>query len=97
MCKVGNFKNRRPPNDSGVPRKIYVCSGELRWVGIAVGCLDAVKKALEKYGSGKTLDGSYFFLSECGFRTDDAEYRVSINKGLRHAGYVFDNPSDAID
>lgn len=79
-----------------IPKKIYVTSGELRWLGIATGCLDAIKKALENC-SGRVLDSSYFFLSECGFRTDNAEYRVPVEKGLQYAGYVYDDPNAATD
>jgi hypothetical protein len=95
---VGFAKRPEQPLDSGIPRKVYVTSGELRWCGIATGCLDAIKRALEKYGSGKTLDSSYFFVDERGFRIDeDAAMKVTVEEGLRAAGYVFDNPHDAID
>ena len=86
------------PNDSALPRKVYVTSGELRWCGIATGCLDAIKKALEKYGSGKTLDSSYFYVDERGFRIgDDAAMQVTVEEGLKAAGYVYDDPKDAGD
>jgi hypothetical protein len=76
--------------------KVYVKSGQLEWVGVATGPLDAVKKALCK-GNGKTLDGYYFYIDERGFRTNDAEFKVPINKGLKAAGYVYDDPACADD
>ena len=80
-----------------VAKKVYVKSGQLEWVGLASGPLDAVKKALAACGT-KTLDSSYFFIDERGFRDfDDAEYRVPVGKGLRAAGYVFDEADDVDD
>jgi hypothetical protein len=95
---VGFAKKPGVPLDSGLPHKVYVTSGELLWCGIATGCLDAIKKALEKCGSGKTLDADYFYVDERGFRVgDDAAMQVTVEEGLRASGYVFDNPNDATD
>lgn len=86
----------KPKYDTGVPMKVYVTSGELTWCGIASGPLDAIKKALE-IASGKTLDTDYFFIDQRGFRTEDAEFKVPISRGLKHAGWVYDDPSSADD
>ena len=94
---AGLMKRPDLPTDSGIPRKVYVTSGELRWCGIATGCLDAIKRALEKYGSGKTLDADYFYVDERGFRTSDAAMQVTVEEGLKAAGYVYDDPKDAGD
>ena len=95
---VGLEKLPGVPLDSGIPHKVYVVSGELRWCGIATGCLDAIKRALEKYGSGKTLDADYFYVDERGFRVgDDAAMQVTVEEGLKAAGYVYDDPTDAGD
>ena len=95
---VGFEKKPKQPLDSGLPRKVYVTSGELLWCGIATGCLDAIKKALEKCGSGKTLDADYFYVDERGFRVgDDAAMQVTVEEGLKAAGYVYDDPTDAGD
>lgn len=94
---VGCEKKPGEPLDSGLPHKVYVTSGELQWCGIATGCLDAIKKALEKFGSGKTLDSDYFYVDERGFRTEDAAMKVTVEEGLKAAGYVYDDPTDAGD
>ena len=79
-------------NVLGSQNKIYVKSGQLQWVGCATGPFDAVKKALEVAGKDKTLDGYFFFLDECGFRTNNAEFRVPLEEGLAYSGYIFDTP-----
>ena len=77
-------------------KKVYVKSGELEWVGTAADALNAVIKALVK-GNDKVLDSDYFYIDERGFRTEDAKWKVPINKGLKAAGYVFDDPASAED
>ena len=76
-----------------MPRKIYVVSGQLRVCVIADKPKDAIAKALQ-HSDGKTLDGYFFYLDERGFRTGyDAEFRVPLEKGLKSAGFVFDDPT----
>jgi len=89
--KHGVFKS-----DKGGDKKVYVTSGELQWVGLVSGPLDACQKALSK-GNDKKLDGYFFYIDERGFRTDNAEFKVPVEEGLSHAGYVFDDPDDADD
>ena len=94
---AGDLEQAKPTGKADV-RKIYVLSGELAWVGEATGPLDAIKRALEKEGNGsKVLDSTYFFLSERGFREMNAEWLVPISKGLKAAGYVYDDPDVSDD
>jgi hypothetical protein len=74
-------------------KKVYVCSGELRWVGMAEGPLDACKRALK--GFGGTLDSSYFFIDERGYRDlATASHKVPVSKALKAAGYVYEDPNE---
>lgn len=74
-------------------KKFYVTSGELSWMGFADSPMDAIVRALTKAGKDKILDPYYFYLDEQGFRIGkEARYRVPVEKGLKEAGYVFDDP-----
>ncbi len=78
-------------------KKIYVNSGALRWVGIAAGPIDAIKKALDAHGSGGSLDNTHIFLDERGFRTDNAQYKVPVEQALTEAGYIFEDEGTVPD
>jgi len=70
-------------------KKVYVKSGDLEWVGVATGPLDAIQRALK--GGNKKLDGYFFFVDERGFRESNALWKVPIADGLSYAGYEFDD------
>jgi len=79
-------------------KKIYVNSGALKWVGMASGPIDAIKRALDAHGSGGPLDGLTMFLDERGHRTDTAQYKVPVEQALTEAGYIFEDESaDTLD
>lgn len=74
-------------------KKMYVVSGQLTCMVMANGALDAIVLALHKFGKDKVLDPHYFYLDEQGYREGkEASYRIPIEKGLKAAGYVFDDP-----
>ncbi len=80
------------------PKKIYVNSGAMQWVGHACGPIDAIKKALATHGSGGALDSTHIFLDERGFRNKDAQYKVPVEQALAEAGYIFEDESaDTLD
>lgn len=78
-------------------KKTYVQSGALRWLGMAAGPIDAIKKALDAHGGGGPLDDTHVFLDERGFRTDDAQYKVPVEQALAEAGYIFEDEGSVPD
>jgi hypothetical protein len=79
-------------------KKIYVTSGTLRWVGMASGPIDAIRKALNAHGcrKAKPLDDTYVFLDEQGHRTHDARYKVPVEQALAEAGYISDGNAGGV-
>ena len=72
-------------------KKIYLVCGDLTWVGLVEKPTEAIKKALEQFGKGKTLDPDYFYLDEHGLRIDDARWKVPVEQALTEAGYILDD------
>ena len=72
-------------------KKIYLVCGDLTWVGAVEKPTEAIKKALEQCGKGKTLDADYFYLDERGLRIDDAKWKVPVEQALTEAGYTLDD------
>lgn len=70
----------------GAELKVYVTSGNLMWVGMARSPLEAVTRALDAT-KNTTLDADNFYIDQRGYRTADAEWVVSVEKGLAAAGY----------
>ena len=76
-------------------KKVYVVSGQLSVCLIEDGPIAACRAALATHGNGKTLDSSYFYIDERGFREgDDAQYKVPVEQVLAEAGYVFEDHDD---
>jgi len=81
-------------------RKVYIKSGDFKWVGV----VDTNKNPVEVCATVLTnskkkgiLDGDYFYLDERGFREGSkAQWKVSVDKVLKAAGYIYDEP-DADD
>ena len=59
-------------------KKIYVASGNLRWIGHADSPIQAIKKALGATSQAPQLDLN-IYLDERGFRDDEtARYKVPV-------------------
>ena len=77
-------------------KKVYVVCGDVRWVGTAIGPIEACVKALKffKGGQPRTLDGYFFSVDERGFRTGPhAAWSVPVYDVLKQAGYIYDDPN----
>jgi hypothetical protein len=76
-------------------KKVYVVCGMVRWVGTAIGPVEACVKALQffKGSQPRTLDGYFFSVDERGFRIGPhAQWAVPVDDVLKKAGYVYDDP-----
>lgn len=67
-------------------KKVYVVCGQMRWLCLANGPLEATKKALLAC-RGCKLSRENFYIDERGFRVRTAQYKVPTSVGLKNAGF----------